>query len=55
MNSQKEPIQAWVTVFAGTAINLCLGILYAWSVWKKSLVNTSLAGQTMEGMNAGWK
>jgi len=54
MKNQKEPIQAWVTVFAGTAINLCLGILYAWSVWKKSLVNTSLAGQPMSGINEGW-
>ncbi|APG27448.1 transporter [Syntrophotalea acetylenivorans] len=54
MNQGKEPIQAWITVFAGTAINLCLGILYAWSIWKKSLVNMDLAGQTMSGINAGW-
>lgn len=54
MSTAKEPSQAWVTVFAGTAINLCLGILYAWSVWKKSLVNTELAGQVMDGTNAGW-
>lgn len=54
MNQNKVPMQAWVTTFAGTAINACLGILYAWSVWKKSLVNTDLAGQTMEGVNAGW-
>ncbi|MCP3952303.1 MAG: OFA family MFS transporter, partial [Desulfobacterales bacterium] len=32
----------------------CLGILYDWSVWKKTLVNTELAGQAMEGINAGW-
>lgn len=54
MRHTKEPTQAWVTVFAGTAINLCLGILYAWSVWKKSLVNPELAGQTMDGINSGW-
>lgn len=54
MRITKVPAQAWVTVFAGTAINLCLGILYAWSVWKKSLVNPELAGQTMTGINAGW-
>jgi len=54
MNNRKEPVQAWITVFAGTAINLCLGILYAWSVWSKSLVNKDLAGQTMDGINAGW-
>lgn len=54
MSQQKVPVQAWITTFAGTAINACLGILYAWSVWKKTLVNTELAGQTMEGINAGW-
>jgi OFA family oxalate/formate antiporter-like MFS transporter len=54
MNQNKVPTQAWVTTFAGTAINACLGILYAWSVWKKSLVNTELAGQAMDGVNAGW-
>ncbi len=54
MSNETTPRQAWVTVFAGTAINLCLGILYAWSVWKKTLVNTELAGQAMTGMNAGW-
>ncbi len=50
----KEPTKAWVTVFAGTSVNLCLGILYAWSIWKSALVNTELAGQTMTGANAGW-
>ena len=51
----KEPVQAWITTFAGTAINLCLGILYAWSIWKSSLVNVDKAGQVIEeGMNAGW-
>jgi OFA family oxalate/formate antiporter-like MFS transporter len=41
---QKVPTQAWVTTFAGTAINLCLGILYAWSMWGSALVSeTTLA------------
>lgn len=52
---QKEPAQAWITVFAGTAINLCLGILYAWSIWKSALVNVDNAGQAMTGMNEGWE
>ena len=38
MASSGVPAKAWRVVFAGTAINLCLGVLYAWSVWKKSLV-----------------
>ena len=50
----KVPGKAWVVVFAGTAVNLCLGILYAWSVWSKALINVQKAGQPMEGLNAGW-
>jgi MFS transporter, OFA family, oxalate/formate antiporter len=53
--NQSVPTQAWVTVFAGMAINLCLGILYAWSIWKKALVNVDLVGQPMtDSLNAGW-
>lgn len=37
MATGKVPGRAWVVVFSGTAINLCLGILYAWSVWVKYL------------------
>jgi len=53
---QKVPMQAWIVTFAGTAINLCLGILYAWSVWKKNLVapTAALAGTEMTGLNEGW-
>jgi len=35
----KEPTKAWVVTFAGTVINLCLGCLYAWSVWVKFLTD----------------
>ena len=55
--ADKVPGKAWVVVFAGTAVNLCLGILYAWSVWSGALVNVKLAeaGQRFtEGLNAGW-
>ena len=53
---QKVPIQAWITTFAGTSINLCLGILYAWSLWKAALVNVDKAGQQFpaDSLNAGW-
>ena len=50
----KVPGRAWVVVFAGIAINLCLGILYAWSVWAKALINEKMAGQTLTGINEGW-
>ncbi|WP_449243726.1 L-lactate MFS transporter [Desulfobacca acetoxidans] len=50
----KVPGKAWVVTFAGTAVNLCLGILYAWSVWAKALINEKMAGQAMTGVNEGW-
>ena len=55
-NPTRVPGRAWVVVFAGTAVNLCLGILYGWSVWKAALVPTdkSLYGQPMSGLNEGW-
>jgi len=50
------PARAWVVTFAGTAVNLCLGILYAWSVWKAALVpsDPALYGTPMSGLNEGW-
>ena len=52
----RTPIRAWVVVFAGTAVNLCLGILYAWSIWKANLVGNAQhpAGTAMSGLNEGW-
>src|SRR5947209_1268811 len=50
------PPKAWVVTFAGTAVNLCLGILYAWSVWKGNLIADAdhPAGSRMTGLNEGW-
>lgn len=52
----KVPGRAWLVTLAGAACNLCLGILYAWSVWKKALVDKPKAdlGELMTGINAGW-
>ncbi|MGE5311059.1 MAG: MFS transporter [Nitrospirota bacterium] len=52
--ADKVPGKAWVVTFAGTAINLCLGVLYAWSVWAKVLINVPMEGQPMTGLNEGW-
>jgi OFA family oxalate/formate antiporter-like MFS transporter len=54
--ADKVPTKAWVVTFCGTAINLCLGILYAWSVWAKALIDVkkAAAGEIMTGLNAGW-
>lgn len=53
---QAVPARAWVVTAAGMSVNLCLGILYAWSVWKASLVGNAEhpAGSAMDGLNAGW-
>ncbi len=51
----KVPGRAWVVTFAGTAVNLCLGILYAWSVWAKALVDEKNVGKLMTGVNEGWE
>jgi OFA family oxalate/formate antiporter-like MFS transporter len=50
------PPKAWVVTFAGTAVNLCLGILYAWSVWKANLTADAEhpPGSAMGGRNEGW-
>jgi OFA family oxalate/formate antiporter-like MFS transporter len=54
----RVPPKAWVVTFAGTAVNLCLGILYAWSVWKARLIADPKAGHPagspMSGLDAGW-
>lgn len=50
---EKTPAQAWITTFAGVAVNLCLGILYAWSMWSAALTSGT-AGQAMTGLNEGW-
>jgi OFA family oxalate/formate antiporter-like MFS transporter len=52
----RTPVRAWVVVFAGMCVNLCLGILYAWSIWKANLVGNALhpAGTAMSGLNEGW-
>ena len=49
----KEPRQAWITTFAGMAVNLCLGILYAWSMWSAALTHGK-AGEPMSGLDEGW-
>lgn len=54
--TNRVPARAWLVAGAGTAVNLCLGILYAWSVWKASLIadKDHPAGSPMTGLNAGW-
>src|SRR6185369_15459569 len=52
----RVPARTWVVVGAGMAVNLCLGILYAWSVWKANLIGNAAhpPGSPMTGLDAGW-
>jgi OFA family oxalate/formate antiporter-like MFS transporter len=54
--AQRTPARAWAVVLAGMTVNLCLGILYAWSVWKANLVGNAqyVPGTAMAGLNEGW-
>ncbi len=53
---EKVPVKGRITVLAGISINLCLGVLYAYSVWKAALLANKdhIAGSVMSGINAGW-
>jgi OFA family oxalate/formate antiporter-like MFS transporter len=55
-HATKVPLRAWLVTFAGFAVNLCLGILYAWSVWKANLIAKAehAPGTPMTGLNEGW-
>jgi OFA family oxalate/formate antiporter-like MFS transporter len=46
----KVPTRAWIVTFAGMAINLCLGILYAWSVWSASLIYSPSKEELTKGV-----
>ncbi|MHB9093602.1 MAG: hypothetical protein ACYC21_02930 [Eubacteriales bacterium] len=35
--SEQTNMRGWIVTFSGTAINLCLGVLYAWSVIGRAL------------------
>ena len=54
--TSRVPGSAWLVVAAGVTVNLCLGVLYAWSVWKANLVESPghPAGEAMAGVNEGW-
>ncbi|MBX9625412.1 MAG: MFS transporter [Gemmataceae bacterium] len=57
MGQAAVPGRARAAVAAGVAVNLCLGILYAWSVWKDAQLASKAGvepGAPMAGVNAGW-
>jgi OFA family oxalate/formate antiporter-like MFS transporter len=50
------PVWAWMVTGAGVAVNMCLGILYGWSVWKANLLAPKGVepGAPMTGRDEGW-
>ena len=56
MNSPRVPGPAYAALAGGIAVNLCLGVLYAWSVWKAKLSPAGVpAGTPLTGLDAGWR
>jgi nitrate/nitrite transporter NarK len=45
MNSNNAQNKGWLVTFAALSINLALGILYAWSVLKESIIQSINSGQ----------
>ena len=45
--------RGWVVTLAGMGLNLALGILYAWSVFSKQLVETVEQGRLRLDEDAG--
>ena len=50
---EKSPNSSMDHHLSGTAINLCLGILYAWSIWKAALYNPEKIGEAMTASMKG--
>jgi len=49
-SKDKVPMKAWIVTAAGMVINLCLGILYAWSIWSASLVYSPSTEELAKGV-----
>jgi len=50
MNTQTANTRGWIVALAGTGINLALGILYTWSIFKSAIADSIAAG-TPGGFN----
>ncbi len=44
MSSSPSYRRGWTVVLAGTAVNLALGVLYAWSIFKSAILDSIKAG-----------
>jgi len=44
MSTQKSLLRGWTVALAGTGINLALGVLYAWSIFKGAIVDSIKQG-----------
>lgn len=44
MSSSSSYRRGWTVVLAGTAVNLALGVLYAWSIFKAAIIDSIKAG-----------
>jgi len=44
MSKTRNPNRGWLVTLAGVSINLALGILYSWSIFKEAIIKSTTAG-----------
>lgn len=52
MTQEEARSKGWIVVVAGTTINLALGILYAWSIFKKAITESIANGAKPENLSS---
>ena len=51
MSSDVSYNKGWIVTFAGTGVNLALGILYTWSIFRSEIQRSIVAGEGVGGFN----
>ncbi len=54
MSSDVSMKKGWVVTFAGTGVNLALGILYTWSIFRSEIQRSIVAGEGFEIGGFDW-
>lgn len=54
MSSDASLKKGWIVTFAGTGINLALGILYTWSIFRSEIQRSIVAGEGFEIGGFDW-
>ncbi|MFW5875088.1 MAG: OFA family MFS transporter [bacterium] len=54
MSSEDSLKKGWIVTFAGTGVNLALGILYTWSIFRSEIQRSIIAGEGFEIGGFDW-